>query len=266
MQKDTLKEIHNHILNISTSKRAENNKRFFKCQPGEYGEGDIFVGLTIPQTRKILKAYKDLSINDTERLLKSKVHEERFLALLIFIYKFEKGNKKEKENIFNLYLKNIKYINSWDMIDTSAPKIIGEYLKLKYSLKSKNCSGVRFLTSLASDKSVLEKDWKEKLWQKRIAIISTFAFMLKPLKTDYAPDIIFEVLNKIFSEKDEINNHDLVQKASGWMLREYGKRVDEKKLKEFLLDNFEKIKDKRILLRYAIERMTREERYYWLNK
>lgn len=266
MQKDILKEIHNHILNVSTIKRAENNKRFFKCQPGEYGEDDKFVGLTVPQTRKLVKVYKNIPLSATERLLKSEIHEERVLALLILIDKFEKGEKNQKEKIFNLYFKNLKYINSWDMVDMSAPKIVGDYLKIKYSLKTKNCSGVRFLTSLASDKSTQSKNWKERLWQKRIAIVSTFAFMQKPFKTEYSPNIIFEVLNKILSEKGEINSHDLIQKASGWMLREYGKRIDIKKMKQFLLDNFENIRDKRILLRYSIEKLTKEERLVWLNK
>ncbi|MEA4910776.1 hypothetical protein SDC9_07727 [bioreactor metagenome] len=266
MQKDILKEISNHILNISTIQRAENNKRFFRCAPGEYGEDDIFTGLTVPQARRLLRVYKDLSLSNTEKLLNSRVHEERLLALLILIENFQKGNKKKKEEIFNLYLKNIKHVNSWDLIDLSAPKIIGEYLKIKYSLQSKNCSGVKFLKKIASDKNSEGKNWKEKLWLKRIAIVSTFAFMLKPFKNDYAPDIIFEVLNKIFSEKDEINSHDLIQKASGWMLREYGKRVDEKKLKQFLLENFDKIKKQRTLLRYSIEKMSKEERLFWLNK
>lgn len=266
MNKDILKEIHEHILKISTIKRAESNKWFFKAHPGEYGENDKFVGLTVPQTRKLAKAFKNLSLIDTERLLKSEIHEERGLALFLLIEKFEKGDKKEKEIIFNLYLKNLKYVNSWDLVDMSAPKIVGEYLKIKYSLGTRNCSGVKFLRSLADDKSSHGKNWKEKLWQKRVAIVSTLAFMIKPFKNKYAPDIIFEVLEKIFNEKDEINFHDLLEKASGWMLREYGKRVDEKKMKEFLLKNFEKIKNKRILLRYAIERMTKEERQYWLNR
>ncbi len=264
MNKDILKEIHEHILKISTIRRAENNKWFFKCRPGEYGENDKFVGLTVPQTRKLVRVYKNLSLSETERLLKSEIHEERLLALLILVEKFEK--EEYKTEIFNLYLKNLKYINSWDLVDMSAPKIVGEYLKVKYSLKSKNCSGVKFLKSLASDKNLEGKNWKEKLWQKRIAIVSTLAFMQKPFKNYYAPDIIFEVLDKILKEKDEINSHDLIQKASGWMLREYAKRVNEEKMKNFLLKNFKNIKNRRILLRYAIERMTKEERQYWLNK
>ncbi|MBP9766002.1 MAG: DNA alkylation repair protein [Candidatus Pacebacteria bacterium] len=277
IKKDLLKIIRNHILKIATTERADTNKYFFKTEKGEYGEGDKFLGITVPQTRNISKAFCDLDLKETGNLLKSEFHEERLLALYILINKFQEASisnskssknneNKIREEIFNLYFKNIKYINNWDLVDFSAPKIVGNYIKEKHSLKSKNCSGVKFLISLVKDENKFAKNKKEKLWEKRIAIVSTYSFMQKPFKNEYSPEIIFEIAIEILNEKDELNNHDLIQKAVGWMLREYGKRINEKKLKEFLNKNFEKIKTKRTLLRYAIERFPEKERKGYLNR
>lgn len=266
MNKNILKDIREHILKIATTDRADSNKWFFKTGIGEYGEGDKFLGITVPETRKTAKAFKNISMKDAEKLLKSEWHEERLLALFIFIDKFSKGDKKLKEEIFNLYFKNIKHINNWDLVDTSCRYIVGEYLKEKYSLKSKNCSGVKFLLGLASDKNIFAKNTKEKLWEKRIAVVSTFAFMLKPYKNDYAPGIVFEVVQKILNEKNDLNRHDLIQKACGWMLREYGKRISEKNMLKFLDENFNKIKEQRTFLRYTIERLTTKKKNYYLLK
>ena len=207
MNKNILKEIHDHVLKIATPKRAESNKWFFKTGIGQYGEGDTFIGLTVPETRQIAKSFKEIPLNIAEKLLKSEFHEERLLALFILIDKFSKGDKKLREDIFNLYFKSIKYINNWDLVDASCTKIVGEFVKEKYSLKSKNCSGVKFLVSLASDKNIFAKNKKEKLWEKRIAIVSTFAFMFKPFKNEYAPNIVFEVVKKNLNEKrGKVNN------------------------------------------------------------
>lgn len=268
---EDLKIIRNHILKIATTERANTNKWFFKTGPGEYGEGDKFLGITVPQTRNLAKAYNHLDLFEAEKLLQSEFHEERLLALFILINKFEKERDlKKKEEIFNFYFKNIKYINNWDLVDTSCYKIVGSFVKEKYSLNTKNCSGVKFLNSLVKDEFKFAKNTKEKLWEKRIGIVATYAFMAKPIKNEYSPEIIFEITEKILNEKDQgkdsINNHDLIQKAIGWMLREYGKRVSEKKLKEFLDKNFSKIKNRRTLLRYAIERFTEKDRKEYLNR
>lgn len=268
---EDLKIIRNHILKIATTERANTNKWFFKTGPGEYGEGDKFLGITVPHTRNIAKAYNHLDLSGAEKLLQSEFHEERLLALYILINKFEKEkDKKIKEEIFNFYFKNIKYINNWDLVDTSCYKIVGAFIKEKYSLNTKNCSGVKFLNSLVKDEFKFSKNTKEKLWEKRIGIVSTFSFMTKPIKNEYSPEIIFEITQKILNEKDQgkdsINNHDLIQKAIGWMLREYGKRISEKKLKEFLDKNFSKIKNRRTLLRYTIERFTEKDRKEYLNR
>ena len=268
MNKNILKEIHEHILKISNTERADSNKYFFKTGPGEYGEGDKFIGITVPQTRKLVQAFNHISLIDTEKLLKSEFHEERLLALLILVNKCEKAKSKniERKDIFDLYFKNIKYINNWDLVDTSARNIVGEYIKEKYSLNTKNCSGVKYLNKLASDQYVFAKNPKEKLWEKRVAIIATFAFMMNPIKNEYSPEIIFEIVKKILNEKDELNNHDLLQKACGWMLREYGKRINQQKLKDFLNQNIEKIRNRRVLLRYSIEKLSEKERLEFLKK
>ena len=268
---DDLKTIRNHILKIATTERANTNKWFFKTGPGEYGEGDKFLGITVPQTRNLARAFSHLDLPVAEKLLKSEFHEERLLALFILVDKFEKAKAKKdsgkiKEEIFNFYFKNIKYINNWDLVDTSTYKIVGSFIKEKYSLNTKNCSGVKFLNSLVKDEFKFAKNSKEKLWEKRIGIVATYSIMQKPFKNEYAPEIIFEVARKALNEKDKLNSHDLIQKAIGWMLREYGKRVNEKKLKEFLDQNFSKIKERRTLLRYAIERLPEKDRKEYLNR
>ena len=272
---DELKTVRNHILKIATTERANTNKWFFKTGSGEYGEGDKFLGITVPQTRNLARAFSHLDLSTAEKLLKSEFHEERLLSLFILVDKFEKAKAKKdsgkiKEEIFNFYFKNIKYINNWDLVDTSTYKIVGNFIKEKYSLNTKNCSGVKFLNSLVKDEFKFAKNNKEKLWEKRIGIVATYAFMQKPFKNEYASEIIFEVALKVLNEKDQrkdsLNSHDLIQKATGWMLREYGKRVSEKKLKEFLDQNFSKIKDKRTLLRYTIERLAEKERKEYLNR
>ena len=264
---EDLKKIRNHILKIATTERANTNKWFFKTGSGEYGEGDRFLGITVPQSRRIAKAFDYLDLSEVEKLLRSEFHEERLLAILILVDKFEKKIElKKKEEIFNFYLKNIKYVNNWDLVDLSAPKIVGNFIKEKHSLKTKNCSGVKFLLSLVKDDLKFAKNAKEKLWEKRIGIVAAFSFMQKPFKNEYSPGIIFEIALKILNEKDKLNSHDLIQKAVGWMLREYGKRISEQKLKEFLNKNFSKIRGRRTLLRYTIERFQEKERKEWLNK
>lgn len=285
-----LNNIKGEINKYKNEDKAKSSEWFFKTGKDEYGEGDIFLGLTVPECRSIAKKYfTDIDILDIEKLLQSKYHEERLIALHIMTLKYNKAKSikskdinKEliKENIeirkslFDLYFKNIKYINNWDLVDTSAYNIVGDYIKEKYSLNTKDCSGVKFLLSLASDKCIFanpnSKNNLEKLWEKRIAIVSCFAFMLAPHKTEYSKEIIFDVVKKILKEKDQrsesLNKHDLIQKACGWMLREYGKRIDSQKLRDFLNNNFEDIRPRRVMLRYTIEKFDKTERDYWLKK
>lgn len=228
-----LKSLKKELKRKASSKRAKILKRFFKTGPGEYGEGDIFLGLKVGDSREIAKKYQNLSLKETEKLLHSKIHEERLIALLILIHKFQTDNERLKEKVFKLYLKNTKYINNWDLVDLSANKIVGEYLRDK----SKN-----ILYKLAKSRNI---------WERRIAIMSTFQF----IKNNEFKETL--KISKLLL-KDE---HDLIHKAVGWMLREVGKRVlvaEEK----FLKTHYKKMP--RTMLRYAIERFPEKRRQAYL--
>lgn len=218
---------------LSDAKRAEVLKRFFKTGKGEYGEGDIFVGLTVPQSRQIARSYKNLPFSEIKKLLKSKVHEERLIALLILIQNFQKGDKKTKAKIYDFYLSSTRYVNNWDLVDLTASKIVGEYLLDKEK---------RELFKLAKSKNI---------WERRIAIIATFAFIKRG-----SLEPTFEIAKLLLEDQ-----HDLMHKAVGWMLREAGKR-DQIRLEEFLKLNYKKIP--RTTLRYAIERFPEEKRKAFL--
>ena len=154
-----INELKKDIGKFASPKKAKAYRRFFKTGKGEYGEGDIFLGLTVPQSRKIAVKYKDLPFSEIRILLKSKIHEERLIALLILVHRFEKGKDADKDKVYNYYLKNTKYINNWDLVDLSAAKIAGQYLMDK----SKN-----ILFKLARS---------ENIWEKRISIVATYAFI-----------------------------------------------------------------------------------------
>lgn len=211
--------------------------RFFKTGKGEYGYGDIFYGLAVPTSRKIASKYIDIDLKDLGNLIKNKVHEIRLITLIILNTKYKRAKtEKEREQFVKFYLKNLEYINNWDLVDVSASNILGAYLKDK------------------DDRSILIKLSKsKKLWNERIAIISTFAFI-----RNNDLDLIFH-----FGEYFLDHKHDLIHKSLGWMLREAGKR-DEKRLKAFLEKN--KIKMPRTMLRYAIEKFNEKERKYFLGK
>ena len=224
------------IKDLENSKNPEKAKifqRFFKTGKGDYGEGDIFLGLNVPLQRSIAKKYLDLSLPKIQELLKSRIHEHRLVALIILINKYKKSSEREKENIFGFYLKNTKNINNWDLVDISCPNIIGDFL----SEKDK-----KTLYGLVSS---------ENLWEKRIAIISCFAFIKKNEFGDALT--ISELLMK--------DKHDLIHKAVGWMLREIGKR-DKKVLEDFLKFHYKNMP--RTMLRYAIEKFPEEKRKKYL--
>lgn len=231
--------MYNKILKeILSHKNKDKNKilsRFFKTGKGEYGEGDKFLGIIVPESRIIAIKYNKLSFSDIEKLLKNKYHEIRLIALLILVYNY-KTNKNEKKKIYNFYLKNTTHINNWDLVDLSAHYIIGDYL-----IKNGN-------------KKILEKLARSKnIWKRRIAIVSTFAFIHK---NEY--EWTFKVVDILKEDK-----HDLIQKACGWMLREVGKRVSEEKLTKYLDKNNTRMP--RTMLRYAIERLPKKKRLYYLN-
>jgi len=214
--------------------KAKFPARFFKTGKGEYGEGDVFLGISVPEQRKTAKKFfKEVSLKDLKELLQSKIHEFRLTALIILVEKYKKAGEEEKEKIFNFYLDNIKRINSWDLVDLSAPNIAGDYLLDKDR---------KILFSLARSKNV---------WERRIAVLSTFAFIRRNQ---------FEEALKL-AEILLIDKHDLIHKATGWMLREVGKR-DKKKEKEFLERFCSKMP--RTMLRYAIEKFEDKERLKFL--
>lgn len=228
-----MRQLQKDLRKFASKERAKSNKWFFKTGPGEYGEGDKFLGISVPDSRKVAKKYKDLSLKGTTKLLKSPWHEERLVALLILVERFAKTDEPERKEIYNYYLSSTKYINNWDLVDLSAHKIVGPYLEGK-------------------SKEVLYKLAKSKiLWEKRISIISTFYYIANR-KFDDALKIAKILLN---------DDHDLIHKAVGWMLREVGNReraVEEK----FLKKHYKKMP--RTMLRYAIEKFPENLRLKYL--
>lgn len=228
--------INNLIKDLNQNKNNEKAlilKKFFKTAKGEYGYGDIFLGITVPVQRKIAKKYEELSLSDIQNLISKKIHEYRLTSLLILNQKYYKSLPKEKKQIYDFYIKNINFINNWDLVDLSAPKIIGEYLFDKSR---------RPLYNLAKSKN---------LWYRRISIISTFTF----------------IKNKDFKDTLKIceillnDTHDLIHKATGWMLREIGKK-DISVLYGFLDKFYHQMP--RTMLRYSIEKLPENKRKHYL--
>lgn len=233
-----LNKIRKELLKTKNKKKIEILKRFFKTNKGDYGEGDEFLsGTPVPNIRKIAKKYQDLDFKNLEKLIKSKFHEERLVAVLILVKKYEASkkekNEKSKKKIFNFYLNNTKYINNWDLVDISCYKIIGDYLIDKKNQR-------KILYKLAKSKKEINTGWQW-LWERRISIISTFTF----IKNNDFSDAL-KISKLMLNEK-----HDLLHKAVGWMLREIGKK-EEKVLTKFLKENYLKLP--RTTLRYAIEK------------
>jgi 3-methyladenine DNA glycosylase AlkD len=216
--------------------RARLLSRYFKTGKGQYAEGDIFWGLTVPMSRQIAHKYKDLPIAEIQILLKSKIHEQRLIALLILMYQYKNGSQEEKEKIVKFYLKNTKYINNWDLVDLPCCHILGEYLWEKKDKK--------ILIKLANSKN---------LWEQRIAMVSTLVF-IKNGDMRWTIKLAKKFLN---------HEHDLMHKATGWALREMGKR-NPSELHKFLQENVSKMP--RTMLRYAIEKFPRDVRIAYLKK
>ncbi len=234
--KQTARALKVALFSVSSKKVAKTNSSFFKTGEGEYGEGDVFLGVTVPLQRKIIKDFLHLPKKEIKKMLESEVHEHRFSALIILIERYKKADKKEKKDLVDFYLKNIKGINNWDLVDVSAHKILGDYY-VKYG-------GVNKLYKLAKDKNI---------WARRIAVVATFAFIRSDI---FGPTL--KISNQLLSDDE-----DLIHKAVGWMLREVGKR-DEDVLVSFLNENIGKIN--RTTLRYAIERFSKKKRMEWLRK
>jgi 3-methyladenine DNA glycosylase AlkD len=247
-----MKQFKKDLRKYADKERAKNLQWFFKTGKGQYGEGDVFLGLRVPEIRSVVKdSAKRLSLDDVQELLGSKYHEERLAAVLVLVEKYQKGDftpkgvppaqmasakadEVGKKMIYDFYLANGKGINNWDLVDLSAPRIVGGYLLHK------------------KDRKILYKLMKSKnLWEKRIAIIATAMFI-----RDGQFEDTLKISKMLLSDK-----HDLIHKAVGWMLREVGKK-DRKLLEKFLKENYSNLP--RTTLRYAIERFEEVERKKWL--
>lgn len=229
----SLRELKNSLRKSANKDQAKISRWFFKTNPGDYGEDDVFIGIKVPDLRGIAKQHLNLKFDELQNLLSSKIHEERLAALIILVMRFPKSSDEEKGKIFKLYLKNTKNINNWDLVDLSAPQIVGGYL-------------------LNKDKKILEKLAASKtLWERRIAMMATFQF-IKVGQFDFALLIAENLLN---------DQHDLIHKAVGWMLREIGKKdlIAEEK---FLRLHYKTMP--RTMLRYAIEKFPDQKRKAYL--
>jgi 3-methyladenine DNA glycosylase AlkD len=230
----TIEIIRTKLRKAADKDKAKILQRFFKTGPGEYGEGDIFLGISVPVLRKMSKEFDGMPFNETMQLLKSTVHEERLLALLLLVRAFSKGDKAIQKRIFNIYLKNTKHINNWDLVDLTAPNIVGEYLRDK------------------SRKPLYTLAKSNNLWKRRIAIMATFSFIRQ---NDF--DDTLNISHLLLTD-----HHDLIHKAVGWMLREIGKRSPLAE-EHFLQQHYRKMP--RTMLRYAIERFPGAKRKKYLN-
>ena len=218
----SIQQLKKDLERLKNPEKAKILMRFFKTGKGEYGEGDKFLGIVVPELRKISKKYKDLPLKQIEELLSSNIHEHRLTALFILVLQFEKGDEIKKKEVYELYYKNRRFVNNWDLVDLSAYKIMGVYLKDKKR---------DVLYKLAESKS---------LWDRRIAILTTFAFIRD---NDFDDTLaIAEIL-----VNDE---HNLIHKAVGWMLREVGKRDPKPEIK-FLKKHHKTMP--RVMYRYAVE-------------
>ncbi len=215
--------------------KAEKSKRFFKTGKGQYGYGDVFIGLTVPEQRTIAKQYKDAPMNALDALLASTIHEHRLTALLIMVNQYKCGSLQDQKKIVELYLRNTHRVNNWDLVDSSADDILGTWL-------------------LTKKRTVLYKLARSNnLWERRIAIIATHAFIKN---NDYADTLaLAEILLH--------DSHDLIHKAVGWMLREIGKQ--DRVVLETFLDKHAPAMP-RTMLRYAIEHFSKTKRSMYLTK
>ena len=226
-------QLRNRLRQLADPAIAAHSRRFFKCAPGEYAAGDRFLGIRAPKLRALTKEFRAMPVNESLRLLRSPYHEERLCALLLLVQSFTGGDTETREIIAQGYLENLRYINNWDLVDSSAPQILGAYLADKPK---------RPLYELAASKE---------LWARRTAIMATFHF-IRQQHFHTTLDLAKQLLQ---------DNEDLIHKAVGWMLREIGKR--DGKLERAFLDKHCRTMP-RTMLRYAIEKFPATERKRYL--
>jgi len=213
---------------------ANHSQRFFKTGKGEYGEGDIFLGIRVPVVRKLVKEYLALPLEEIPNILQSQYHEMRLFAVILMTEKYKKADEKTKKAIYQLYISNLDFVNNWDIVDASAHKIVGPYLMNK-------------------DRKPLYKLAKSNnIWRRRVSVISTFHFIDNG-QFDDALNISLLLIN---------DTHDLIHKATGWVLREVGKK-NNKVEEEFLISNYKNMP--RTMLRYAIEKFPEKKRKAYLH-
>ncbi len=228
-------DVEKAVRDAGSPEKAAVLQGFFKTGKGQYGEGDLFLGVTVPVNRKIALKYRELPLPEVLKLMENPCHEIRFCALMILVEQYERGDEKLKDRIYHLYLENTRYINNWDLVDLSAPDIVGAHLLN---------GGRSVLDRLAGSKS---------LWEQRIAMVSTITFIRRGEFAD-----TFRLAERFLTHP-----HDLMHKAAGWMLREVGKR-DCAALTEFLRKH--RLSMPRTMLRYAIERYPEEQRREFMKR
>lgn len=233
---ERIKALKAALATHASPEKAKASSRFFKTGIGDYSEGDQFIGVTMPEQRRTAKKFFDLPADDLEELLHSPVHEHRMTALIILVHQFQKGHQEAQKAIYDLYLRNTKSINNWDLVDASAEFIVGPWLENK---KNK----MQVLQKLARSKS---------LWERRIAMLATFAYIKKG-----QPEEALQIALLLLSDE-----HDLIQKAVGWMLREIGKRCTVEDEELFLKKYYKQMP--RTMLRYAIEHFPEDKRKAYL--
>jgi 3-methyladenine DNA glycosylase AlkD len=226
-------EIRARLQKLGTKKRAKGSQRYFKTGPGEYGDGDIFIGVTVPELRRLATEYQSITLREVIQLLRSTIHEERLLALLLLVRAYAKADARTKKHIYDLYLENTHYINNWDLVDASAMHIVGAFLVGK------------------SKKTLHNLTRSNNLWERRIAVMATFHFIKYG---EFAASLA--IARTLLSDEE-----DLIHKAVGWMLREIGKR-DIQVEEQFLKKHYKRMP--RTMLRYAIEQFPEAKRQRYL--
>jgi 3-methyladenine DNA glycosylase AlkD len=224
-----LAEIQRRLAALGDARVAEGSRRFFKTGPGEYGEGDLFRGIRVPVLRALAKEYRSVPPREAVRLLRSAFHEDRLLALLLLVRLYSRGDAALREKIYRLYLKNTRFVNNWDLVDSSAEHIVGAHLWERPRAP---------LGRLAKSGDI---------WERRVAVMATFHFIKRGEFRE-----TLDLARALLSDRE-----DLIHKAVGWMLREVGKRDPEAE-EGFLKENYRRMP--RTMLRYAIEKFPEERR------
>ncbi len=226
-------DVRKRLRKLASREKAEIAQRFFKTGPGEYGEGDVFIGVRVPELRRLAKDFQDLSLTEIRKLVRSEIHEERLVGLLILVRTYPKADSKVQERIYDFYLGHLRFVNNWDLVDSSAEHVVGAFLRDK-------------------DKKPLYRLARSKiLWERRVAIMATFHFIKREEFSE-----TLKIAEMLLSDEE-----DLIHKAVGWMLREVGNRdmaVEER----FLKKHYKGMP--RTMLRYAIERFPEPKRQRYL--